>query len=348
MVMGAITASYSTAVVVLGSGRLGRDVDLSWMEVGMVLLGNESVSSEPNARHVVAGLFVHIFADFTWAMIFFGLLAAGTRRLTPRRLLVVAGPWALGTAAVEYYLILPWLQPWLRMQSPFWINVLVHVASASAYTIAFWLSAPLLDDRRYVRFSQRAAAAVAGGIAVLGVLAVLGGVRQEPPLPWTGDPEGSIDAGFLRDMTRHHEAGVVLAELAAARSPNPDVRALGRLMAAEQRTEADAMRRWWHGFYGQEMPASGGGTNHVPGLPTATELNEVRVVDAARFDTLFTNVMGRHHLGAIQMADEALRRAGDQRIKLLASQIGHAQAAQHREMHRLVQDAAGGTKPVHP
>src|SRR5919204_2587886 len=112
--MGLVTATFSTIAVVLGAGRFGRDVDLSWMEVGMVLLREAGISATPAAGEVAAGLAVHVFADFFWALVFFGVLAAWTRRLGPPGLLVVALPWPLATAAVEYYAVLPWLQPWPR------------------------------------------------------------------------------------------------------------------------------------------------------------------------------------------------------------------------------------------
>jgi hypothetical protein len=99
--MGLITATFSTMAVVLGAGRFGRDVDHSWMEVGMFLLREAGISADPTAGEVAAGLAVHVLADFSWALVFFGVLAPRTRRLGPPGLLLVALPWALATAAVS-------------------------------------------------------------------------------------------------------------------------------------------------------------------------------------------------------------------------------------------------------
>lgn len=74
-----------------------------------------------------------------WALVFFGLRGPWTLRLRPAALLAVAPLWALATAAAEYWLILRRLQPLLREQTPYWVGLAVHVASALAYTVSFWL-----------------------------------------------------------------------------------------------------------------------------------------------------------------------------------------------------------------
>jgi hypothetical protein len=249
--MGLVTATFSTIAVVLGAGRFGRDVDLSWMEVGMVLLREAGISATPTAGEVAAGLAVHVFADFFWALVFFGVLGPWTRRLGPLGLLAGALPWALATAAVEYYAVLPWL----AMQTPYWVAAMVHTASALAYPLAFWLAGSLLGDRRWSGFGRGHAVVLGLAITLVGALAALGAARQEPALPWTGRLGGSEDARFPQHMAQHHDVGVELAELAAGRADDPRMRALGRLMVAEQQAEAESLRRWWENLYGSSMPA---------------------------------------------------------------------------------------------
>jgi len=129
--MGLITSSFSTLFVLLVGDRIGRDVALSWMEVGLVVLRDSGAVAEPGVREVVVGIAVHQAADFSWAFLFFGVLAPFTWRFHPAQLLAIAPLWALTTAAVEYWLILPWLQPLLIMQTPFWIAAAVHLSSAA-------------------------------------------------------------------------------------------------------------------------------------------------------------------------------------------------------------------------
>jgi hypothetical protein len=51
------------------------------------------------------------------------------------------------------------------------------------------------------------------------------------------------------------------------------------------------------------------------------------------FDALFVPLMTRHHAGAIRMADEAIREAGDIRLKLMAQGIRHGQRGEIELMH---------------
>lgn len=161
---GLATSTFSTLVVQLGARRIGRDPNLSWMEVGMVALRGKTVQSQPGLRGIIPGILVHQFADLSWATIF-SLLGAGRGRgIKPATLLALAPPWAALTEVIEYYLILPWLQPRLTMQTPYWVGLGAHLASASAYPLL-----PLVRERVFgeevvgAAFGRRWLAALAGG-----------------------------------------------------------------------------------------------------------------------------------------------------------------------------------------
>jgi hypothetical protein len=69
------------------------------------------------------------------------------------------------------------------MQTPYWVAAMVHAASALAYPLAFWLAGPLLGDRRWSGFGRGHAVVLGLAITLVGVLAALRAVRQEPALP---------------------------------------------------------------------------------------------------------------------------------------------------------------------
>jgi len=89
---------------------------------------------------------VHQFADIFWAVVFFGLMARWTRRIRPVHLLIVAPFRVVASSFTEYYLILPWFQPLLRIQVPYSINLSVHLVSAGAYPVFLWLRTRVLGD----------------------------------------------------------------------------------------------------------------------------------------------------------------------------------------------------------
>ncbi|HEV8695405.1 MAG TPA: hypothetical protein VGQ93_14675, partial [Lysobacter sp.] len=126
VLQGLLSGTVSTLVVTLGAPRIGRDRALDWMEIGTVLLRADSIRVDPEWWNIAAGIVVHQAADLSWAIVFFALGRYWTWNLTAPILFVIALPWAAITAAIEYYVILPGLQPLVVMQVPFWTALGVH------------------------------------------------------------------------------------------------------------------------------------------------------------------------------------------------------------------------------
>ena len=73
----------------------------------------------------------------------------------------------------------------------------------------------------------------------------------------------------------------------------------------------------------------------MPGMLSPDQMESARQADAASFDRRFIALMSYHHAGAIRMADEALRRAGDIRLRIMAHGIRHGQRGEVQLMHDL-------------
>jgi uncharacterized protein (DUF305 family) len=208
----------------------------------------------------------------------------------------------------------------------YWIGLLVHLTSASLYPLFPWLRdrlagrMPLQQHRRFARVWGGLAVA---GLVALGMLALLGRQGREPP-----HIGGNVafDQGYMRRMAAHHAQGVELALLAAERAEDAHLRALARLMAAEQRGEIAVFGQWWRSWFGGALPpATAEDHAAMPGMVPAEELDALRRAGADAFDARFVAAMTFHHLGAVAMADAALRTAGDPRLRLMAHAIRHAQ-----------------------
>lgn len=241
-------------------------------------------------------------------------------------------PWALATAAVEYFLVLPWLQPLVRMQVPYWTASMVHLTSGAAYPLLPWIREGLTGRAEDgAEGARRAALGLAGGTAALGAVALLGKRGIEPRWPWIGD----ADERFIRLMHSHHEIGVELSELCAERSQAGRLRTLGRLMYVEHVSELGVMRSWWRSWFGGEVPEpSHQEHEQMPGMPPREALDELRRLRGREFERRFVRVMIDHHLGAVEMANDAWRDAGDPRVRLFADAIRHAQTGQIERMAR--------------
>jgi uncharacterized protein (DUF305 family) len=300
------------------------------MEIGTVLLGADSVQMAPRWWNMAAGIAVHQAADLAWAIVFFALGRHWTRGLTPARLFILALPWAAMTAAIEYYVILPRLQPLVVMQVPFWTALGVHVTSGLLYPFYPQVRAFVRHETiHWPAFSRAHGLALATALVVLCGLEVMARMHHEPAWPLVSAEKRAYDATFLRHMTAHHAVGVELATLAASNGGSPDLRDLGRLMVANQMGEIGIMQRWWRSWKGEPMPPLPH-TEHrlIPGMPQPETVSRLRSQHGGAFDDAFIPVMIAHHRGAVQMADAAWNTAGDSRVRVLADSIRHAQSRQ--------------------
>jgi uncharacterized protein (DUF305 family) len=336
MLLGLVSSTFSTLVSTLAAQRLGRDAVVDWMVVAAIPAREAALSVHPEPWADVVGILFHQWADFSWAVVFFGLLGRWTARRSPGWIALTALPWSIATSASEWLFLVPWLpfrQPMFTLEQPYWLGFVVHLFSALIYPLF-----PGLRDRvAKVRPSphRRFTAAWSGGAAAvlagLGVLAVMGAADREPT--WRGrDP--AFDQAFMRRMAAHHAQGVEVATLAARRAKDPHLRALASLMAASQTGEIKVLRAWWRSWFPTSLPpASSAECLTMPGMLSAAQLASLRSAHGSDFDRLFVELMTRHHLGAVAMADNALAEPGDLRVRAMAHAIRHAQTGEIALMH---------------
>lgn len=326
--LGLTSSTFSTLVSQFTAARIGRDAVVDWMVVAAIPLRDPALQIEPSWGVILAGILFHQWADFSWAVVFFGLLGRWTAGLKPWTILLISPVWALLTSSLEWLFlvpVLPFWQPIFTLEQPYWIGFLVHLSSASMYPLFPWLRAwmagrqPLPHQRFTVVWSGLALLGALG----LGTLAFLGWLGRE--LPRIGR-DAAFDQSYMRRMSAHHDQGIILARLAAERARDPHLRALARLMAAAQQGENAIFAQWWQSWFPTFSqicsPAEEVG---MPGMLRPDQVEQLRSAEGEGFDTLFVDLMTRHHQGAIRMADEAIRKAGDLRLKLMSHAIRHEQ-----------------------
>ncbi len=88
----------------------------------------------------------------------------------------------------------------------------------------------------------------------------------------------------------------------------------------------EVFEQWWRSWFGGAMPAATPEDHSaMPGMLPPEQIQELRQTGGSAFDALFVRMMTQHHKGAITMADEALRQAGDIRLRLMSHAIRHEQ-----------------------
>jgi uncharacterized protein (DUF305 family) len=330
--LGLISSTFSTLVSQFMAARIGRDAIIEWMVVATIPLRDGVLQAEPSWAVVAAGILFHQWADFSWVLVFFGVLGRWTAGLKPFTILLIALPWAVFTSATEWFVLVPlfpFWQPLFTLEQPYWIGFLVHATSASLYPLFPWLRDWLAGrvPSPHRRFTGVWTSLAALGLLGLGIAAFLGWQNRE--LPWMGR-----DQAYMRRMAAHHAQGIEIAQIGMEKLQSPSLKNLANLMAANQKGEIAIFQQWWRSWFTGDLPSSTPDDHAtMPGMLSPEQIESLRRADGDAFDPLFVSLMTMHHKGAIQMADDAIRNAGDIRLRLMSSATRHSQRGEIELMH---------------
>lgn len=217
--------------------------------------------------------------------------------------------------------------------------------------------APVPADRGHGRVVL---AVVALAALVLGALAGALLARQ-PAL--AAAAEGSVDAGFARDMQAHHAQAVDLAVLVRDRSTDDEVRTVALDILLTQQNQIGQMAGWlstwglpaaaseppmaWMAGTGHGHGTAGGtagdaaGYAAMPGWVSRADLARLTAATGAEADRLFLQLMIPHHQGGVEMAAYAVEHAQRPQVVALARTVV---TSQERELTALqdMLEARGG------
>ena len=182
-----------------------------------------------------------------------------------------------------------------------------------------------------------AVAAAVGVIAVVLVVAALGVMAGRWSAAGDDPPgEGSVDVGFARDMAAHHDQAVALSGLVRDRTDDPDIKLLAKDIALTQQGQIGEMRGWLD-VWGlpptsveppmQWMDGMAAG-EPMPGLAGDDEIAALTAAEGVEAETLFLELMIRHHEGGIHMASAAADTAGEEFVRRLAGGMVESQQAE--------------------
>ena len=160
--------------------------------------------------------------------------------------------------------------------------------------------------------------------------------------PGAASANNDADVTFAQEMIVHHRGAVEMAKLAGTRAASPDVKALAAKIAAAQEPEIATMSAWLKAW-GKDVPKAdstdtggmghGGGT--MPGMMTQEEMAGLEKSTSAAFDSMFLEMMIKHHEGAITMAKDEQAKGQNPDAKALAAKIVTDQTAEIAVMAKL-------------
>ncbi|MGY1856667.1 DUF305 domain-containing protein [Modestobacter sp. SYSU DS0290] len=196
---------------------------------------------------------------------------------------------------------------------------------------------------------------VAGG----GLAVALGIGAEETPAA------DSVDAGFARDMSRHHLQAVQMANLALDRSEDPAVQQLAFDISATQTNQVGRMQGWlslwglpltsgevmgWMDdgeMAGMDHAGHGGDEDGplMPGMATDAEMAQLRAATGTEFDVQFLQLMTRHHQGGLEMAEYGEEHARLPAVQRLAESIAQSQTAETATMAAMLRERGAAPLP---
>ncbi|WP_299952140.1 DUF305 domain-containing protein [uncultured Modestobacter sp.] len=207
-------------------------------------------------------------------------------------------------------------------------------------------------------------------VIALGMLVAGGGLAVATGIGRAAEPTSdSVDAGFARDMSRHHLQAVEMANLALTRSEDAEVRQLAFDISATQTNQVGRMQGWlslwglpvsggetmaWmsgegmagEGMAGHDMSGHGSGGAVMPGMATEDELAQLRSLSGSPFDVLFLQLMIRHHQGGFEMAEQAAEQADVDVVRGLGRSIAETQSAETTTMATMLRARGGEPLPA--
>jgi len=192
---------------------------------------------------------------------------------------------------------------------------------------------------------------VAGGLVLLLLAGLLGWFIAQP----SDESFSAVDAGFLADMTDHHQGAINLGFAYLHNEHDLAIGNMARNIVTDQSQEiglmnslltdagspatiGDGLAMDW---MGASVPSS-----EMPGLATQAEFDELRAATGVGADDLFTRLMIRHHAAGVTMAEYAAAQGDNERARRFARGVAHVQRDEITDMN--LRRAALGLAPIEP
>jgi uncharacterized protein (DUF305 family) len=168
--------------------------------------------------------------------------------------------------------------------------------------------------------------------------------------------DSSVDAGFARDMSTHHQQAVLMAGFERDHTGNADLKLLAYDIEDTQSFEIGEMQGWLDSW-GLERSTSRaqmtwmgghahlGADNLMPGMATGDQLNHLQALQGKALDIAFLQLMIHHHQGGISMERYAVEHAKQPYVRNLARSMMAAQSSEIVSMEQTLRQLGGAPLP---
>jgi uncharacterized protein (DUF305 family) len=201
-------------------------------------------------------------------------------------------------------------------------------------------------------------------VALVAVLALLLGALGGVVFTRSSTPgDGSLDAGFLRDMSVHHGQAVDMAMTIHASTHDPALRQVAVDIGLTQQGQIGMMQGWlqdwglplqssrprmsWmagHDHSGAESRMAMQPDGLMPGMATQAQIEQLRSLTGKAQEILFCQLMIPHHEAGVDMASYAAQHAKMAEVRQLAQTMVDGQTYEITVLTNLL--AVRGAKPL--
>jgi uncharacterized protein (DUF305 family) len=173
----------------------------------------------------------------------------------------------------------------------------------------------------------------------------------------TAVASSSVDAGFARDMSTHHQQAVTMAIYERQYTTDPDLHLLAYDIEDTQTFQIGQMQGWldtWNLYRNDAHPMAWMGSAHsahvvnglMPGMATPAQMDKLESLRGKALDIMFLQLMIHHHQGGVPMAEYALQHATQPYVRTLAQQMVSTQNAEIIQMERTLRELGGTPLPA--
>ncbi|MDT4892072.1 MAG: hypothetical protein QOE97_1107 [Pseudonocardiales bacterium] len=167
----------------------------------------------------------------------------------------------------------------------------------------------------------------------------------------------SVDAGFARDMSTHHQQAVTMAAYTRDNTDDPAVRVLAYDIESSQEFQIGEMQGWLDGWglprQSDQAPMAwmaGHATlttdGLMPGMATPAQMTKLQTLHGKALDIDFLQLMIHHHQGGVPMAQYGADHASSPYVRGLAQAIVAAQSSEIVSMEQMLRQRGASPLPA--
>ncbi len=138
-----------------------------------------------------------------------------------------------------------------------------------------------------------------------------------------------FEQSFLQQMIQHHRSGIEMAKLASDHTKRTELQGFASKMIAAQQEEIEKMTGWlktWYNASPKEVANEGADKEMKVHMSMLSGKHD------SDFDKAFLEMMPKHHHAAVEMAEQAEKKATHPELKELAGKMAKDQQNEIKEM----------------